>query len=91
MCGIVAYLNNQGVTGQLDLLPALDLINHRGPDSRGSLFLNNAGLGHCRLSIMDPENGIIDLIKVISQCRISRFIVLLMASYTITKILNLLY
>lgn len=35
----------------------LDSIKHRGPDETGIYVDNHIGLGHTRLSIMDPQNG----------------------------------
>ena len=56
MCGII------GMWGQSDktlLLHMLDRIEHRGPDGRGVHVdaTGDSGLAHCRLAIMDPQDG----------------------------------
>lgn len=53
MCGIVGYIGKS----KFPLDSNLDLINHRGPDSRGThyhrLGKSYIGIGHVRLSIVD--------------------------------------
>src|SRR4051812_33825592 len=51
MCGIAVHLNSSGRAGPLDL----DLIHHRGPDSRGEWNSpdEHFWLGNCRLAIVD--------------------------------------
>jgi len=58
MCGINGYISPKGVA-----LHDLELMNttlrHRGPDGQG-IYLHpdkTAGLGHCRLSIIDLDGG----------------------------------
>jgi asparagine synthase (glutamine-hydrolysing) len=54
MCGIVAAF------GQVDTDKCermLNRIQHRGPDDTGDLVLDNAWLGHQRLSIVDVSRG----------------------------------
>ena len=62
MCGIFGYLNLTG--GQIEnpervLNSGIQLIQHRGPDSSATWVSENkkVGLAHCRLSIIDVENG----------------------------------
>lgn len=53
MCGILA-----AVSSSLDrdlFQNSLNLLTHRGPDHTASLFLEDVGLGHTRLSILDPS------------------------------------
>lgn len=61
MCGIVAYLNTDDCKQNLDpnIEGALNLINHRGPDTRGVWIdpHHRIGLGHNRLSIIDAMCG----------------------------------
>jgi len=56
MCGLV------GIWGKTDISLLQDMmqsIRHRGPDAEGTYLAPDAAgsLGHCRLSIMDPEGG----------------------------------
>jgi asparagine synthase (glutamine-hydrolysing) len=57
MCGIVGFVNNYCSSNEHTLRQMLDVLNHRGPDSKGFelLNLNNVqlGMGHSRLSILD--------------------------------------
>jgi asparagine synthase (glutamine-hydrolysing) len=61
MCGIVGLFARTGGAplepGRLEA--AMAALNHRGPDARGSWYTpdRRVGLGHLRLSIMDPEGG----------------------------------
>lgn len=58
MCGIVGgmYFDNSPVNvGQLER--AVSLLQHRGPDEYGIHTVNNVGLGHARLSIIDLSGG----------------------------------
>jgi asparagine synthase (glutamine-hydrolysing) len=57
MCGIVGIINkNQPVNFEI-LKNMADTIHHRGPDDEGHAIINNLGLYHKRLSIIDPELG----------------------------------
>lgn len=55
MCGIVGYFSVDNYKDEIQT--KLDLINSRGPDSRGEVFFNkedlSVGFGHVRLSILD--------------------------------------
>lgn len=61
MCGFVGVLEpgsrNEDLKARLD--KAISVIDHRGPDDKGTFFdrERGVGLGHQRLSIIDPENG----------------------------------
>lgn len=57
MCGIAGILDLKGVTGREDLLRMTDCLAHRGPDGSGIWREGPVGLGHRRLSIIDPESG----------------------------------
>ena len=59
MCGICGKLNfDLGSKVRPELLRGmLDSIRHRGPDEEGIHLSGNAGLGHCRLSIIDLATG----------------------------------
>ncbi len=54
MCGFVGYFNRNG---DLNLNPALQFLEPRGPDDAGVWLGKQVGLGHRRLSIIDPSNG----------------------------------
>ncbi|WP_347271552.1 asparagine synthase (glutamine-hydrolyzing) [Rhizorhabdus histidinilytica] len=57
MCGIAGFWRPSGLSANADRLLAsmTDAITHRGPDSRGSWYDNDAGIvmGHRRLAIID--------------------------------------
>lgn len=59
MCGITGWFNLQLLSEQRK--PLLERmassISHRGPDDRGLYIDDHAGLGFCRLSIVDLEGG----------------------------------
>jgi asparagine synthase (glutamine-hydrolysing) len=71
MCGLIGYSGN---FLKDDLTSGLAKIDHRGPDDSGTYFddVNQIGLGHCRLSILDlsplghqpmiSEDGLISLV-----------------------------
>jgi asparagine synthase (glutamine-hydrolysing) len=54
MCGILLNIGRETITGSH---PALNIINHRGPDGLGAVSFDHdvfkVGLGHRRLSIID--------------------------------------
>ena len=55
MCGIIGAI---GSFEKQAALEGLDLLSHRGPDSKGYHFSKNVYLGHARLSIQDlSSNG----------------------------------
>ncbi len=59
MCGISGLLNfDRGQeVDQNALFRMTDILGHRGPDDEGYLIDGNLGLGHKRLSIMDPTSA----------------------------------
>ncbi|KAJ7244949.1 putative asparagine synthase [Mycena rebaudengoi] len=67
MCGLIAVLFTADETSRRpsaedlksSLEASLDIIKHRGPDSRGTYLSadGRVGLGHVRLSIIDLETG----------------------------------
>ena len=58
MCGIVGILNfNQKPVDPGLIRQLTDLISHRGPDGEGFEVRGAAGIGHRRLSIIDPALG----------------------------------
>lgn len=59
MCGIAGLIAlDDRVVPSPDLLDEMmERISHRGPDGRGRWLGEGALLGHCRLSIVDPEGG----------------------------------
>lgn len=56
MCGIAGLISDNKVEYKI-LQEMVHSIRHRGPDDTGFYIDGNVGLGHSRLSIMDPENG----------------------------------
>ena len=60
MCGIVGFQSFRHFNTLKDMLPHATLcLNHRGPDSSGTYFDPDAGvgLGHARLSIIDLSSA----------------------------------
>ena len=53
MCGIAGYYNFKGETDRERFENMVDIIEHRGPDDRGTYFQGGLALGHRRLSIID--------------------------------------
>lgn len=56
MCGIVGVVNAAGTTKD-DVWKMIDCIKYRGVDEQGVEELGQAVLGHARLAVVDPENG----------------------------------
>lgn len=57
MCGIAGLITKGKVENGI-LQAMVHSMKHRGPDDTGFFIEGNVGLGHSRLSILDPENGI---------------------------------
>ncbi len=57
MCGIVGKISASGVVDRELLETMCGLIEHRGPDSRGTFLENGVGLGIQRLAIIDLDAG----------------------------------
>ena len=59
MCGILALFSAHKKIHECDLDKGLEVMQHRGPDNKGMWLSPDAsvGLGHMRLSIMDPAAG----------------------------------
>ncbi|HTA61908.1 MAG TPA: asparagine synthase (glutamine-hydrolyzing) [Bacteroidia bacterium] len=58
MCGISGYFTKNNFFDKDDLEAMVTVQNHRGPDSNGTFFHQQVGLGHNRLSIIDlSERG----------------------------------
>lgn len=55
ICGIFSFDGHPINTKQLHIMMAA--LKHRGPDGSGAFTLNEVGLGHRRLSIIDLEGG----------------------------------
>lgn len=54
MCGIVGAINLSNKEIDRHKLKKMnEILSHRGPDGEGQFFVNNIGLGHTRLSIID--------------------------------------
>ena len=56
ICGIAFSDCNRPISREL-LAAMTALMHHRGPDSRGHYLADGIGLGVCRLSIIDVDNG----------------------------------
>jgi len=56
MCGITGLMafNEAGRFHLINLHKAIDMLSSRGPDAQGSLLEERVGLGHRRLSVIDP-------------------------------------
>src|SRR5207253_2929744 len=58
MCGICGVLRFDGRPVAPDQLEAMtESLAHRGPDGMGMELRGGAGIGHRRLSIIDPRGG----------------------------------
>ena len=58
MCGIAGQVNFDGLAVSPKVLKNMtDRIAHRGPDGEGHWFCGEVGLGHRRLSIIDPSSA----------------------------------
>ena len=58
MCGIAGFLKSRSGSADPVLLRRMIAdIRHRGPDATGFWQDSEAGLGHARLSIIDPDGG----------------------------------
>jgi len=57
MCGIFGFAGSRVTLTSRDAGRALDLLRHRGPDSRGFVRGQGWGLGACRLAIVDLLAG----------------------------------
>lgn len=58
MCGIVGVIYKNKMEDNNKILHnMLESIEYRGPDDNGYYIDNYMGLGHARLSIIDPQNG----------------------------------
>ena len=57
MCGITGIyaFNLVGKVSMIQLAKSTELLSHRGPDFQGSVNDDSVGLGHRRLSILDPS------------------------------------
>ncbi len=61
MCGIAGIIRLGAapltIEERQDLASVTAALKHRGPDGEGIFFLENVGMGHQRLAIIDPEHG----------------------------------
>lgn len=57
MCGILGLINRKSQVIEDVLVEMLALTKHRGPDGDGTFCIENVGIGHSRLSIIDLEGG----------------------------------
>lgn len=53
MCGIAGCLKYSGKINHNRFEKMVDIVEHRGPDDRGSFYEDNLALGHRRLSVID--------------------------------------
>jgi len=56
MCGIAGVVSAAGIS-QRDVKEMIDRVYHRGPDEQGVEAMGPAIVGHARLAVVDPENG----------------------------------
>ena len=57
MCGIAGCILQSGQLNKSDFEKMIDVIEHRGPDDRGSYYDGKISLGHRRLSIIDISSA----------------------------------
>lgn len=57
MCGIFYKSSFHTATDRAKFIKSCDLMNHRGPDDEGYLFLKHHSFGHKRLAIRDVYNA----------------------------------
>lgn len=57
LCGIFYKSSFYTPTDRSLFIKACDLMNHRGPDDEGYLFLKNHAFGHKRLAIRGIEHA----------------------------------
>ncbi len=57
MCSVAGLISEFKIEYSTVLQDMIGKTLHRGPDDTGYYFDNNIGLGHARLSIIDPQNG----------------------------------
>lgn len=57
MCGVVGLISEHKMEYNRIVHDMIDSIKHRGPDETGYYMDDYIGLGHARLSIIDPQNG----------------------------------
>ncbi len=59
MCGVAGIFDRSGrrPPSPEELRQMVGALRHRGPDEQGLFHDEQAGLGHARLSIIDPEGG----------------------------------
>ncbi|RJS94724.1 XrtA/PEP-CTERM system amidotransferase [Salinisphaera sp. Q1T1-3] len=58
MCGVTGIITADGRIPDADRLRAMnDRQSHRGPDDHARIVVPGAGLGHRRLTILDPTSG----------------------------------
>ncbi|MDF1813665.1 MAG: asparagine synthase (glutamine-hydrolyzing) [Verrucomicrobiales bacterium] len=56
MCGIVGVINEASTTEE-EVVKMIEKVRYRGIDEQGVERIGPAILGHCRLAVVDPENG----------------------------------
>ena len=59
MCGIAGYstLGSNQIIDPLTINSMVSLLDHRGPDDRGTITYPHVAIGNTRLSIVDLQNG----------------------------------
>jgi asparagine synthase (glutamine-hydrolysing) len=57
VCGVAGLISRHKIEYSRILRDMVDCIKYRGPDDTGYYMDDYIGLGHARLSIIDPENG----------------------------------
>jgi asparagine synthase (glutamine-hydrolysing) len=69
MCGLTGWVNlEQDISKYKEILDGMNLqVEHRGPDASGTWISEHVALGHRRLSIIDPQNGIQPMVKQIGE------------------------
>jgi len=57
MCGIAGIVKRRGRVDPEQLSRMVDTLRHRGPDAQETYALDDVGLAHARLSVIDLEGG----------------------------------
>lgn len=65
MCGITGWIDwKRDLTQYSGVLEHMtETLSARGPDAKGTWISGPCALGHCRLSVIDPENGAQPMIR----------------------------
>ena len=69
MCGFCGYVSKENIENDILITKMNATLKARGKDDRHTFIYNNVALGHSRLSIIDVENGIQPMEKIINKTK----------------------